>query len=170
MANPLPPQDLEHIFQHGESLWNELKGERLFITGGTGFFGRWLLESFLFANDRLVLNARATVLTRRAAAFQTAFPHLAGHPAVTLLEGDVRDFEFPEWEYSHVIHAATESGTNLNGADPLAMLDTIIEGTKAGEEVGGLCGIAIAGIAAYSLLLVGEIFSDIVANGPPGGS
>ena len=59
----LPEADLEHILRQTEGLWRELRGQRLFITGGTGFIGRWLLASFCQANDKLDLGASATVLT-----------------------------------------------------------------------------------------------------------
>jgi len=49
---------------------------RLFITGGTGFFGCWLLETFAWANQRLGLNASATVLSRAPDSFARKAPHL----------------------------------------------------------------------------------------------
>ncbi len=128
-TNPLR-DDLDHVLAHTQGLWDELRGQRLFITGGTGFFGCWLLESFVWANDTLGLNAQAVVLTRNPDAFCSKAPHLASHPAVTLLPGDVRHFAFPEGRFSHVIHAATEASAKLNAERPLLMLDTIIEGTR----------------------------------------
>ena len=102
----------------------------MFVTGGTGFFGCWLLETFLWANDHLRLDASVVVLTRDGNAFGRKAPHLACHPAVTLHDGDVRTFEFADGAFSHVIHAATDSSPTLNHRDRLLMFDTIVDGTR----------------------------------------
>ena len=127
---PLPENDLNHILDHTRDLWEELRGEQLFITGGTGFFGCWLLESFLWANNHLKLGASATVLSRYPEKFTIKMPHLANNPAIRLIKGDVCDFKFPEGEYGYVIHAATEASAQLNQNDPQRMFYTIVDGTR----------------------------------------
>jgi nucleoside-diphosphate-sugar epimerase len=122
--------DLELIAANTQELWDELRGQRLFITGGTGFFGCWLVESFCFVNRLLGLGARATILTRNPEAFAQKCPHLASDSAVTLHAGDVRSFLFPEGEYTYVIHAATEASAKQAAEAPLEMLSTIIAGTE----------------------------------------
>jgi dTDP-glucose 4,6-dehydratase len=129
MSNPLA-QDLDHVLEQTRSVWEELRGARLFVTGGTGFFGCWLLESFAWACDRLQLGASMTVLTRSPEAFREKAPHLAAHPAIRMQQGDVRSFAFPEGRFSHVIHGATEASAKLIREQPLLMLDTIIDGTR----------------------------------------
>ena len=127
---PLPTEDLTAILTATAPLWPELAHQRLFLTGGTGFFGTWLTESFLHINDALQLNARITVLTRNPEAFRRKAPHLARDPALTLLQGDVRDFPFPAEEHTHLIHAATEASASQLAQHPHQMLSTILAGTE----------------------------------------
>jgi dTDP-glucose 4,6-dehydratase len=128
-GNPLA-EDLDHVLAHTRGLWEEVRGRRLFITGGTGFFGCWLLESFCRANDQLGLGASALVLTRDPESFRRKAPHLAVHPAIQLHAGDIRSFAFPAGEFPFVIHAAAEPGGKGHREDPLLVLDTMTEGTR----------------------------------------
>jgi dTDP-glucose 4,6-dehydratase len=129
MTNPLE-RDREMIVQRTASSWEEMRGQEIFLTGGTGFFGCWLVESFCHANKTLNLNARMTILTRNPEGFARKCPHLAADRKIRLLPGDVRNFEFPSGEYPFVIHAATQASAAQAAEEPLEMLSTIVEGTK----------------------------------------
>lgn len=124
---PLPEPDLDHVLHWTASSWERLRGARLFITGGTGFFGTWLLESLAAACERLEIPIEACVLTRSPERFASRSPHLAEHPAIRLHRGDVRDFEFPEREFTHCIHGAFPSGAPPADADETASL--VVDGT-----------------------------------------
>lgn len=117
-----------------------LRGARLFITGGTGFFGHWMLESMLHANRVLGLNLHATVLTRNATAFRGRSPHIAADPALLLLEGDVASFRFPAAPYTHIVHAATDSGGRQTDRPAYALANSILNGTKHVLEFARECG------------------------------
>jgi dTDP-glucose 4,6-dehydratase len=129
-GSSVPAEDLAHILHHTRELWEELRGKRVFITGGTGFFGCWLLESFCHANAQLELGAEAVVLTRSAESFRSKAPELAAQPSIALAEGDVKSFAFPSGEFSHVIHAATEVNPLPRMLDPLLMFDGNIAGMR----------------------------------------
>ncbi len=124
----LPTSDLDHALQHAGDAWQALAGTRLFITGGTGFVGKWLLESLLWADDRLDIGIDATVLTREPKRFLQESPHLELHPALSLQKGRVQTFDFPAGPFPFVIHAAA---TSLPPKPrPAATFDLDIEGTR----------------------------------------
>ncbi len=122
--------DLDHVACATQGLWDELRGQRLFLTGGTGFFGCWLVETFCYVNRLLSLDARLTVLTRDPRAFAEKCPHLASDPAITLHAGDIRSFSFPGGEYRYMIHAATAARASRAANAPLEMFSTIVAGTE----------------------------------------
>jgi dTDP-glucose 4,6-dehydratase len=127
----LPKSDLQAIMSSLQpSLLDNFRNKRLFITGGTGFFGRWLLEFFYFANATSDLNCKVCVLTRDEAKFFNKAPHFATAPAFTFMRGNISSFEFPKGEFDFLIHAATEADTKLNFENPLLMVDTIVSGTR----------------------------------------
>jgi dTDP-glucose 4,6-dehydratase len=123
-------EDICGVLSRTQSLWPELQGASVFITGATGFFGIWLLETLLAANRQFSLRCRVIALSRDPGRFATKAPHLANDPALSFISGDVRSFECPSGDVTHVIHAATESSTTLNADDPQTMYDVCVEGTR----------------------------------------
>ena len=140
-CKPLPAEDLDHVLAQTRSLWSEAKGCSFFITGGTGFFGMWLLESFTRINDELGLGMHATVLTRNATAFAAKAPHLSSRPDLYFVEGDIRSFAYPEQRFEYLIHAATEASARLNEDAPQEMLDVIVGGTRHLLGLAGKCSV-----------------------------
>ena len=126
--------DLDSILSRTEALWSDLRGERVLITGATGFFGCWLLESFAWANRRLNLKAQTVALSRNPGILAEKAPHLAADPSIVLHATDIRRGGFPSGKFSYVIHAATAASAKLNTEEPLAMFDTIVEGTENALE------------------------------------
>ncbi len=151
-AGPPSAEDLDLVLERTRDVWSELKGARLFITGGTGFFGRWLLWSLKAANARLDAGARAVVLTRNPAAFRRAVPALAEDTALALWPGDVRTGRLPQGAFSHVIHAATDTSVSA-AADPYALMDTVVGGTRRVLDLG-----VRAGAEAFLLTSSGAVY------------
>lgn len=129
--------DLAHAANLVGERWAGLVNKKLLITGGTGFVGKWLLETLTYANRVLGLQCEVTVLSRNPEHFRNSCPHLAGAPGVSLLPGDVRNFVFPEKAFDIVVHGATDIAISCT---PLEVLDTCIAGTRNVLDFAAHCG------------------------------
>jgi nucleoside-diphosphate-sugar epimerase len=157
MSNPsaplsIPIADLDQVLDAVGPHWERLRGQRLLLTGGTGFIGKWLLATFLHANRRLDLSAQVVVLSRSPEAFLNEFPELRDAAEVTWLKGDVRDFELEAaYGCSYAIHAATDV---VATSSPNDIFDTCTVGTQRVLSVLGKDGMA----ARMVLLSSGAVY------------
>ncbi len=150
---PLPSEDLDHVLAHTRDLWAGARGQSFFITGGTGFFGLWLLESFARANDALALGMRAVVLTRNPAAFAQKAPHLVARADLEFLPGDVRTFSFPAGRFPYLIHAAADTAVWTQQQVPDDLLDrTVAETRRVLDFAAG------AGVRNFLLISSGAVY------------
>ncbi len=98
---------------------------RLFITGGTGFFGKSMLDYRRCHPDWEWAKAEWVVLSRSPERFEAECPDLARQDGVSFVEGDVRDFEFPSGRIDAIVHAATSAVTTLSDEE---MTSVIVDG------------------------------------------
>ena len=123
-------QDLKSIHAQAGSVWFELDNSRIFITGGTGFFGRWLLHSLKHAVETDCLNIEVTILSRNLVRFSADEPQLWNFPSFTFLKGDVSNFEFPDGKFTYLIHGAADSSDHVLRTDPITMCKSIVNGVQ----------------------------------------
>jgi nucleoside-diphosphate-sugar epimerase len=138
--NQLLKEDLNHIFINTVDLWSVFDNKSIFISGGTGFVGSWLLESLLYAIEEKKRNIKVTVLTRSHEIFKLKASNLANDPNLRFIEGDICNFKFPSGHFDYIIHAATDSSTGLDRTNPLLMFDTIVQGTRRMLDFAIHCG------------------------------
>ncbi|MBM9589050.1 NAD(P)-dependent oxidoreductase [Leptospira sp. 201903075] len=108
-------------------------GESLLITGGTGFIGRWLLETFLYAKLNHGLDLSISILTRDENRFLNTYPKYKNSYDLqhfSLLVGDIQSELDKTKKYTYIIHAATESDSRNRESIAKKTFDTIVLGTK----------------------------------------
>lgn len=151
----IPAEDLQRCHELlGPASWQGLVSRRIFVTGGTGFVGKWLLATLLDADEAFRLNCRVTVLSRDPEAFQRDWPEMAGR--VDWLAGDVRGLAAGADRFDVIVHAATDVAAH---ASPDEVFSSCLDGTRRVLGFARDCG-------ATSLLLVssGAVYGPL----PPG--
>lgn len=116
-----------------------LTNKRLFITGGTGFFGIWLLSALRLLQKKGI-NLQVTVLSRNPEGFLLRYPHFRGQSWLSFVAGDVCDFNIPPQEFDLLLHAATETSMAAH-AEQWRMFDNIVLGTRRVLELARKCSV-----------------------------
>ena len=100
---------------------------RIFITGGTGFFGKSMLDYRLRHPDWKWAQSEWIILSRAPERFAADYPQLANQAGISFVGGDVRDFAFPRGPFDAIIHAATSAVTTLSDEE---MTSVILDGVR----------------------------------------
>jgi dTDP-glucose 4,6-dehydratase len=136
----VPSKDLDQIIGQARPYLLTLRRQSIFLTGGTGFIGSWLVDALLHANEALDLGLSLYLISREPQRFLEAMPHHRNAEAVHIVKADVRFLEHDGRRYDIVIHAATDASAQLNELDPLRMAETVVDGTRRALEFARRCG------------------------------
>jgi hypothetical protein len=95
MNTAIIKEDVESVTFRLASLCKVLDNRRIFLIGGTGFFGTWLLHNFLGLRNAQGLDVAMTVLSRDPKGFLDSCPEFVDQPGLDFIAGDVRSFTPP---------------------------------------------------------------------------
>lgn len=107
---------------------SDLNGKRLFITGGTGFFGFWLLMAISYLNSTGA-NILVTALSRNPQQFLNKNPFFKQCQWLSFCHGDITDYSPPSGHFDLFIHGATDTSPASHQA-PLKLFTSMIHGAE----------------------------------------
>lgn len=102
----LPINDLENIAERVQDIWP--KQQSILITGGTGFFGRWLVESIAFVEEKLKSENKYIVISRQKSLDLEQKIPVFKKGFFEFVEADLQDLESLNDPVDFVIHAASD--------------------------------------------------------------
>ncbi len=123
--------DVERLIERSGINPGIFRGKTVLVTGGTGFFGVWLLSALCAIRNELDGDLRLFALSRSPDRFLKAYSSYDFATNVEFLRGDIRSFTLNGERVSHLVHMAAPSAhETYAGEDQLNKLDMLYAGTR----------------------------------------
>ena len=124
-------EDVKVIHSRLGPALTSLQNKKIFITGGTGFFGRWLLQILctLVRDENYQIDIY--LLSRNPGLFIKEHANFPFTQFIHFIEGEVTNFKLPDIEFDYLIHMATTAAAEtFAGEDQLKKIDLLYRGTR----------------------------------------
>jgi UDP-glucuronate decarboxylase len=121
--NAVVLEDIDNIIENVRIDWGFFEGQGIFITGGLGLLGSYLVGFLLRANDSLSLNLTITVLSRTSPNSKSRLYPWINHPKLNLVKGTTETYDYSRLStHSIVVHAASQASPKSYTTDPVGTL------------------------------------------------
>ena len=98
--------------------FTDIDGARILLTGGTGFVGKWMLQTAKIAQENSATKIEIVIPTRRLSPNHVQTAIAIGCPHVSWIEADFINDQPDFGHIDMIIHAATPASAELNESNP----------------------------------------------------
>lgn len=124
-------RQLAHVADDLSAAWAPLHGSKILLTGGSGFFGHWILSALNYLQKNSRININCSILSRNPTPIKEKLSFLSESSKYEFLINDIRKFEVNEKNFDYLVHGATTSAREtFEGADSLEKFDLLVDGTR----------------------------------------
>jgi UDP-glucuronate decarboxylase len=123
--------DVALAIQRSGADFSCLKGKKILLTGGTGFFGVWLLSSLLQVRETLGVELDIAVITRDPRSFLKHHTQFESRTGLSFLCGDITSIDLKGLKFSHLLHMATTSASETFSQEKqINKIELLYRGTR----------------------------------------
>jgi len=106
-------EDLVFLSNYSNTIWRKLHDKKIFITGGSGFFGRNFISALYFVEELFDYNFSVTCLTRNKEKFLENLNYYSSKKNYEIVEGNLNKLNKIKNKYDILIHLADRVSPDL---------------------------------------------------------
>lgn len=130
VSNSIVSSDIKKVYKSSLIDWEKLRNKNIFITGGTGTIGSFMIRCLLTANKKFELGLTVIVLVRNKKAAKELFSRFINRKDFLLVEGDVTRPIKVSSSINYIFHCASNTSSQSFVSYPVECLDVAVTGTK----------------------------------------
>ena len=105
-----------------------LKNTEILVTGGTGFFGKWIVKIITYLNDNLAFNIKLYLVARNNSSYINNI--VENRNDIFFIKNDIRNLREIPSTIEYIIHTAATPDNSVHMSNPIEVMDIISNGTK----------------------------------------
>jgi len=130
MKSKIINEDVEGLVSTFNYELKGLEGKKIFITGGKGFMGSYIIDVLAQFNKTSENPCKIITFDKSPVVKGSRLDHLLDDSNITFLKGDVgKPFDVPK-DINTIIHAASKSNTSSILKNPLETADANVQGVR----------------------------------------
>ncbi len=135
-----------------------LRNSEILVTGGTGFFGKWIIEIIAYLNDNLEFNIKLYLVARNNSLYINEI--IKKRNDMFFIKNDVRNLREIPSTVEYIIHAAATPDNSIHMSNPIEVMDTIAQGTKQVLDV----ALGLDNIKKILNISSGQVYGTLHSN------